>query len=297
MLLSELPLLENLVLESTAHLTHFILVLTRSYDVFRFLVTLRNVNLTPSEFKPIVFLSSVLPTEEEFGKLSMFPEVYYITGDVKKMSHLKKAGILESEKIVVFDLSDPEVPCSDQNSIDSANILVFNLIQKILKEDGSRKHAITLLRLQGSIKFLSSSKQMLMQSSKDILYSPAVASGQCLSTMMLESIVSSSCHQPYLSELFRGFCGVPFSIPEDVIRDYHFEASNLCYTAIPADFYGKTFGLLFMFLVEIQGVIAIGLLREGEDIHLPFVYTNPPYSLLLKSTDLVYCLAHPLAVI
>lgn len=289
-------MLESVVLENAAPLKDFILVLTRTFDVFRFLVTLRNVNLTASEFKPILFMSGVPPSQEEFEKLSMFPEVFYIIGDVKKMSHLKRAGLEEADKIVVLDLSDPEVPTSDQNSIDSANILVFNLIQKILKDAGLRKHVIVLLRLQGSIKFLSSSKQMLSQSSKDIVYSPAVASGQCLTSMMLESLVSSSYYQPYLSEMFRGFCGVPFSIPDDVIHDYHIEPSNLCYISVPIDFQGQTFGSFFAFLVEMQGIIAIGLLRDGEDPSLPFVYTNPPFSLLLKGSDLAYCLAHPLAI-
>ena len=285
-----------MVLENAEPLKDFILVLTRTFDVFRFLVTLRNVNLTASEFKPILFMSGVPPSQEEFDKLSMFPEVFYMIGDVKKMSHLKRAGLEEADKIVVLDLSDPEVPISDQNSIDSANILVFNLIQKILKDAGLRKHVIVLLRLQGSIKFLSSSKQMLSQSSKDIVYSPAVASGQCLTSMMLESLVSSSYYQPYLGEMFRGFCGVPFSIPDDVIHDYHIEPSNLCYISVPIDFHGQTFGSFFAFLVETQGIIAIGLLRDGEDPSLPFVYTNPPFSLLLKGSDLAYCLAHPLAI-
>jgi hypothetical protein len=65
---------------------------------------------------------------------------------------------------------------------------------------------------------------------------------------------------------------------------------------VPIEFQGQPFGSFFAFLVEIQGIIAIGLLREGEDPSLPFVYTNPPFSLLLKASDLAYCLAHPLAI-
>ncbi|KAJ3312196.1 hypothetical protein HDV04_003329 [Boothiomyces sp. JEL0838] len=78
-----------------------------------------------------------------------------------------------------------------------------------------------------------------------------------------------------------------------------FEPSSLCYISVPGDMVNKQFGFLFQTLTEIHGIVPIGILRsEDEKLMnpLPFVYTNPPWSLLLMRNDLVYVLANPLTI-
>ena len=301
LLIENYPSLESMIIQDTTEMGHYILVLSNSFDIFRFVVTLRSSNLTASEFKPIVIMSNHQPSPIQYERLRIFPEIYFLKGDSKKRTHLERAGILKADKVVLFDLSDCHDCGIDEDLVDSANILVFNLIYRLCREAGIRKNVVTCFRKQKNIKYLAYSRKESNNdlSSKDIIYNPVFASGQVLTTMMMESILSSSPSQPYLTEIFKSFCGVPVEIPEEIVRRNNIETSNLCYFAVADEFKDQTFGKLFQTLSETQNIIALGLLREkdGENgtfaDNMPFVYTNPPMSLLLKSTDLVYCLAHP----
>jgi hypothetical protein len=111
---------------------------------------------------------------------------------------------------------------------------------------------------------------------------------------MLESILSSSCQQPYLYEIFKHFCGMPFEIEDEFAEKNSVHPSNLCYFTVPEHFIGQTFGELYYNFVSIENVIPIGLYRISSDYDTHrFVVTNPVHSLILRGSDLVYCLAPP----
>jgi hypothetical protein len=81
----------------------------------------------------------------------------------------------------------------------------------------------------------------------------------------------------------------------DALLDY--EPSNLCYISVPKQLIGSTFGTMYSSLSCTLGIIPVAILREelNEILgnKLPFVYTNPPKSLLLLENDLIYVLATP----
>jgi hypothetical protein len=139
-------------------------------------------------------------------------------------------------------------------------------------------------------------KNARLGTSGDIYFNPVYASGRVLTTIMLESILSNAYHQPSLVNIFNIFCGVRYKIDSEIDSALDYEPSNLCYIAVPADMEGKSFGTLYRSLSESLGIVPIGILREEMNPYLgnkfPFVYTNPPSSLLLLSTDLVYVLAN-----
>jgi hypothetical protein len=58
-------------------------------------------------------------------------------------------------------------------------------------------------------------------------------------------------------------------------------------------FVGQPFGHLFMFLMDEFGVVCMGLNRRRKPPfeYLTFVFTNPPESTIVASSDLVYCIA------
>ncbi|CAO3628322.1 unnamed protein product [Cunninghamella echinulata] len=63
--------------------------------------------------------------------------------------------------------------------------------------------------------------------------------------------------------------------------------------ALPSAFIGQTFVRLYELFLLKHGILCIGLLRSPDlqlRNELPFVYTNPVPSLILKSTDFVYIL-------
>ncbi len=179
--------------------------------------------------------------------------------------------------------------------INNLSSLVSNQIHRFCKASQVKKHIITDLKRQSNIRFLSIEKTPISKvagTSRDIMYSSTFASGRVLTTMMLESVLSSSPHQPYQIDIFRNFCGMRYKKDFDIETTFNLMPSNLCYVALPEHLFGKTFGYLYQFLAETKGIIPIGLLRDNQQGH-SFVYTNPPFHLTLLSSDLVYVLAHP----
>lgn len=72
------------------------------------------------------------------------------------------------------------------------------------------------------------------------------------------------------------------------------KSSYLCYVNLPQGFVGQRFESLYEQMASI-GTIPIGLFRApiAEDAWgntLPFVYTNPLPSVILRESDLVYVL-------
>ena len=74
-------------------------------------------------------------------------------------------------------------------------------------------------------------------------------------------------------------------------------SSLLSSIPVPNIFIGQTFSHLYQSLLLDQGVLALGLLRAPDYTlfgnELPFVYSNPVPSLILRATDFIYVLAQP----
>jgi hypothetical protein len=165
---------------------------------------------------------------------------------------------------------------------------------------------------ESNIRFLAPSRRSVVRStsltnrnasqvkygaSSDIYYSSIFASGRVLTSMMLESILSSAYHQPSLMNIFNIFCGVRYKIDHEIDSLLEYKPSNLCYISVPSEMVGKSFGAIYQSLSDSIGIIPIGILREENNHSLgnkyPFVYTNPPSCMLLLASDLIYVLANP----
>jgi hypothetical protein len=68
-------------------------------------------HLHPTELRPILILSPEPPSQEEFTELSIFPNVFFMTGNPRDIKAFKKANMLQAHKIVLLNLSnqDPEM--------------------------------------------------------------------------------------------------------------------------------------------------------------------------------------------
>ncbi|KAJ3050994.1 hypothetical protein HK102_012163, partial [Quaeritorhiza haematococci] len=68
--------------------------------------------------------------------------------------------------------------------------------------------------------------------------------------------------------------------------------AHLCHINVPQEFQGKPFKDLFYEFTTNRNMIPIGLLRQNDDPalgnRLPFVYTNPLPSVVVRGSDLVY---------
>lgn len=126
-------------------------------------------------------------------------------------------------------------------------------------------------------------------------YTPIFASGRVLASSMLGCILFQSFHNPYITQILRYLCGMHTVEEMELEREFDLGVRSISYIAVPAHFVGLSFGEYFEELNIKFGMLAIGIYRDdlSNDLQnrLPFVYTNPLRSLLLRRSDLVYVIA------
>jgi hypothetical protein len=122
-----------------AHLGIFILPTCHRRTVFH----------TKDQIRPVVFLSRVLPSTEEFASLSQFPAIYFVIGDLTQKQSLIKAGVLGSEKVVIINITSKNIDedTSDTSEFyDGSAIMISHLINSLFEPIGKRKSIIIELR-------------------------------------------------------------------------------------------------------------------------------------------------------
>lgn len=126
-------------------------------------------------------------------------------------------------------------------------------------------------------------------------YTPIFASGRVLASAMLGSILFQSFHNPFITQILRYLCGMHTVEEMELEREFNLGVRSISYVAVPAQFVGLSFGEYYQDLNIRFGVLALGLYRDelSNDLQnrLPFVYTNPLSSLLLRKSDLVFVIA------
>ncbi|KAI8894303.1 hypothetical protein BC833DRAFT_624078 [Globomyces pollinis-pini] len=294
----------SMTIESAAHLKAFILVCTGDFHIFRLVCTLRSAHLTKSELKPLVIMCDRLPTSTEFQKFACFPELFFFVGFANKAENLIRAGIFTADKIILTNMLkySKSKEFESERLTDAKTIMVSNLIEKLCSREGIKKHIVTDLTDKSNAKFLSivanrKGKTTDTIGLQDVYFNPLFASGRVVTSLMQESIISAAYFQPSIVSIFSILCGVRYEVDYELDNLLGFEPSNLCYIAVPENLLQYTFGHLYELLAQTVGIIPIGILRETDVIclknKLPFVYTNPPWSLQLRKTDLIYVIANP----
>ena len=232
-------------------------------------------------------------------------------GDPRKKHCLLKAGIEGASKVIVMSMGkDLE---ESREYADSSTLMVSHLIYSLF-DAGDKKYCINDLHDKENIKFLRPTafkvrKRVTNQGKDDIdiskrsitedtyTYTPIYASGRVLASSMLGSILYQAHYNPFIVQVFRFFCGVRTEEELDLEHYLETDSKTLSYVAIPSSFIGSCFSDLFCYFLQHE-IIAIGLLRNDISPELgnrlPFVYTNPMPSLILKESDLVYILASDL---
>jgi hypothetical protein len=132
----------------------------------------------------------------------------------------------------------------------------------------------------------------------DVVDSSAFAAGDVVVENLLSHVLLSQVYyQPDIVTIIKALCGMGESASE-----YAHLSPYLASIQIPEEYVNKSFAELFESLLLRQGVLSLGILRApdssfGND--LPFVYTNPVPSLILRETDNIYILTaakHPIAL-
>ncbi|KAJ3207429.1 GTPase-activating protein S23 [Entophlyctis luteolus] len=121
------------------------------------------------------------------------------------------------------------------------------------------------------------------------VYAPIFAAGRVVAASMLDGVIFQLHKNPYLVEIMLLLCGVDRyggrKLPAGVTKNW------IAQIAVPASFVGLTYVELYFELSMKQGMIPMGLYRQGDvesRNKLPYVYTNPLPGVLLKEGDAVF---------
>ncbi|KAJ3330216.1 potassium channel, sub T, member 2 [Blyttiomyces sp. JEL0837] len=305
-LLSKPPLsVSESHLKNTGTMVGHILVCTGSFDVFKYVCTLRAAQLTDDDFRPIVFLCHRLPTSDEFALLRAFPSVYYIVGDPRRKRDLLAAGIIGCHKVVIMNMATGE----NDDFADGPAIMISHLIYSMFQHNRSSpsrkpKNVIIELSKRSHINYLRpSAKQSNKRNRKasavantieeqglNYLYAPVFASGRVVAAAMLDCILYQLLNNSSVLEVFNLFCGVRMKKDVELDKLLGIAPTFLSQIDVPDAYVGKPFGDLYRELTLHHGIIPVGIYRDADDQglgnRLPFVFTNPLASVLLRSTDL-----------
>lgn len=144
----------------------------------------------------------------------------------------------------------------------------------------------------------------------DVFYTPAYAAGDVVADSLISNVLlSQTYYKPDIVSIIKTLCGMPgplydgsaahllSSSPEfSTVSSAAMHAPHLTSIPLPPEFINRSFACLFETLLLDHGTLPLGLLRAADENlgnELPFVYTNPVPSLILKETDRVYILSSP----
>ncbi|KAJ3107413.1 potassium channel, sub T, member 2 [Phlyctochytrium bullatum] len=302
--LKEPAKLEDLVIDNARAFSGHLVVCTRDFNVFQFVCAMRAAYLSSSELKPIVFVSTSLPEENEFRVLAKFPDVYYLVGDPKTERVLNLANVQNSEKVVIFNMA---TDLQDKFS-DSSAIMISHLVHtmaaaaerpiNVVVELGVRAHVrfldVTGLKYNKRKRRKADAATRFVDENLGYLYKPMFAAGRVVVGAMLDCLLfqlssEKGTFNPTV-ETFRLLAGAQLKKDVEVFNEFGLRSSYLKQIPIPSEFVGRRFSDLFRYLCEQKGKIAIGLFRWDHERHnkLQYVITNPLASLILQHDDSVF---------
>ncbi|ORX63770.1 hypothetical protein K493DRAFT_322074 [Basidiobolus meristosporus CBS 931.73] len=283
---------EKIILPDARRMTGHILICSGYSDPFRLICTLRAAHITSSEHRHIIILRSQPPTEDEVRILGVFPDVYFVIGDVRSEKDLLRAGILGCSRLII--LRKQNVAQKHDEYVDTSVIMCNQLARRILKQHDACKYIMVELVEQENVKLLQATdKHCKDKFTKVFTHAGIYASGQVFVDCSIDHLFYLSYHNKAIMKLVKLLCGLRSQ--KDLALDTKLDitSSYLCYIKVPEKFVGMSYNSLYRELATEQGIIPLGLFR-APDLDLgnttPFVFTNPVPAMLLKNDDLVYVL-------
>ncbi|KAJ3330214.1 hypothetical protein HDU76_006197 [Blyttiomyces sp. JEL0837] len=294
---------DSVTLSSAKEMSGHVLVCTGNFEVFKFVCAMRASHLT-EELRPIVFLCTRLPNDEEFETLAYFPQVYFVVGDPRRKRDLIRGGISGSLKVVITNMGT----ATNDEFAGSPAIMVSHLIYSMFAAVGLKKCVIVELAKRAHVNYLrptnkqtrsrknrtrSAAANTFVSEGLDYLYSPMYAGGRVVVAAMMDCILFQLVKNPSLLDTFKLCCGVRTRKDEEYDKILGITPSTFCQIYVPRGFEHRPYGELYRELTLNHGIVPLGVYRDSEQFGniLPFVYTNPLHSLVLLPSDLIFVLS------
>ncbi|KAL0097216.1 calcium-activated BK potassium channel alpha subunit-domain-containing protein [Phycomyces blakesleeanus] len=294
-LLEEPATLDDLVIKSADGMDGHILVCLhrRVINIFKFIYNLRSPYMRPNELQDIILLCATLPNKKTFDLIKQFPRVFFMVGNCRHPDDLLRAGVKRAKQVVV--MSEKENLDQYEKNSDSPAVMTSHIMDLLLQEPAEGSYRIVNLVERSNIRFMHLLEGKDVAEEIDVFYTPAYAAGDVVVDSLLSNVLlSQTYYKPDIVSIIKTLCGMPGSphvnnstFSSDTTMDGHYVTS----VKMPACFVDKPFAFLFETFVLDYDLLPLGLLRapnEEMGNELPFVYTNPVPSLILKETDWIY---------
>jgi hypothetical protein len=127
------------------------------------------------------------------------------------------------------------------------------------------------------------------------IYAPVYTSGSVLVPSLLNPVLFQILKNPSILETIKLICGNRTQRHDELDKMIGIRPSFLSQIHVPEEFYGRSYGELYSYLTLGKDIVPIALYRATNTDSLgnilPFVYTNPIYSLVLLHSDIVFVLS------
>ncbi|RHY32202.1 hypothetical protein DYB32_002769 [Aphanomyces invadans] len=251
-------------------------------------------------YRPIVFVSTSNEAIDVAYEVARHYDGVYlmrVTNDSKETFF--RAGIMKAQCCVLLaEKSGQRV--MDGESLDNRVIFRYLTVQKILEKHSAAMNTefavfVEMAALAETHKLARKRKEHMKTfkkrhtENKATVVLPFYAAGYGVPTDFFDSLLCQSYFTPELLRFAQELLCM-----DQRSHDSMTVSSSVSQIPLPDSFVGKTFGDLYTYLLTYESVIAIGLYRNSASrVTLPYVYTAPKRSSVLRSDDFVFILAQP----
>lgn len=237
-------------------------------DLFDFVRPLRGSHL--HSFPDIVILCPVLPTADDWLKISAYPGVWVVVGSPMRAADLARAGTTAARCAVLFQQEGGAVSQSDtlqsDTLIDADAIVIYRLVRSIAP---ATEIVVELARLE-SVAFLNDEIADLSGRGDSMTERKAFSAGHVFTSSFVDVCLCQAFFNPHIIGIVEQLLGVG---DRAAARAWHRSRSivsrlgkplpsHVYIMKAPRAMVGKKFSDVFRMLCASRGILPLGLRRH-----------------------------------
>lgn len=237
-------------------------------DLFDFVRPLRGSHLF--SFPDIVILCPVLPTADDWLKISAYPGVWVVVGSPMRAADLARAGTTAARCAVLFQQEGGAVSQSDtlqsDTLIDADAIVIYRLVRSIAP---ATEIVVELARLE-SVAFLNDEIADVSGRGDSMTERKAFAAGHVFTSSFVDVCLCQAFFNPHIIGIVEQLLGVG---DRAAARAWHRNRSvvsrlgkplpsHVYIMKVPRIMAGKKFSEVFRLLCASRGILPLGLRRH-----------------------------------
>ncbi|KAH9541015.1 hypothetical protein CY35_14G037400 [Sphagnum magellanicum] len=259
---------------------------------------------------PIVILYPNEPDANQWGKVGIFVDTFFLKGSAVYELDLMRGGVLQAEKVVILadqgqpvNLGGEEVknarkkPSSAYTS-EVDNIVIAANVERLVGEKSEMMvvempHTIGFhyLRPQFAVRRNQILKMDYEHNHDALLYfQPPYMEGKAVSLMLLGFLLRSTFYNRNTLSIVEQLLEGGYVKQEGGLSSERLRIFDQI--PVPDQYHNREYSHLFIGLLHERGILALGLYRACGTLGSPcsYVFTNPPKNTIVNAADGVYVL-------